>query len=511
MHQLLDNRLRLENEITDLKSKATETLKKKQNATQLLLAIREKQNELKVTNRMLIQYQQRFIFDFSIQTTRIDPQIEGVTQPGKKLLIQEAALALTTHCINRLVKTGLLPKKDDLINYAKIQLTSYLQNANTHLKGFPDKLTKINRLKKIIKKNKKQHLKESILFAIRYIYQLNSMPAVMQHLNAKTPPITFTPFMVLSDSQNLIKFLNFLNNKNTEFPKMIVEYPLLDGISPTFHAALQFDLEKLLVCLKYDRTPFSSKLERTSVRLHFNEKNRPRNYYTDALKLVLQFCFGAPTIAGRLTDDAIKNAIITFLCNKIAMTGKRIEDVKRTNAFKDFEGFLDELFSAESTNEIISIFTQRITSEIEENQPTDSNQLTLNIQPIPSNIRSVYAGSVLIDIAQMVLKRKKVRHVNHLDFKPSKHLSISSFVAELPNPDFFWDLSIHLLERRAEFEESFQYFKPNKEIIELFKPQTEDSGNPSKLLTQLLCAVANAFSKQPMAYKETMIDKFDRF
>ena len=175
------------------------------------------------------------------------------------------------------------------------------------------------------------------------------MPAVIQHLNAKTPPITFTPFMVLSDAQDLIEFLNFLNNKNSAFPKMIVEYPLLDGISPTFHAALQFDLEKLLICLKYDRTPFSLKLDRTSVRLHFNETNRPSNYYTDALKLVLQFCFGAPTIAGRLTDDAIKNAIITFLCNKIAMTGKRIEDVKRTDAFKDFEGFLDELFSAEST------------------------------------------------------------------------------------------------------------------------------------------------------------------
>ena len=411
-----------------------------------------------------------------------------------------------------MVETGQLPKKDDLINYAKIQLNSYLKNANTILKGFPDKLTKINRLKTLIKKNKKQHLKESILFALRYIYQLNTMPVVMQHLNAKTPPITFTPFMVLSDSQDLIEFLNFLNNKNIAFPKMIVEYPLLDGISPTFHAALQFDLEKLLICLKYDRTPFSLKLDRTSIRLHFNKKNHPNNYFTDALKLVLQFCFGAPTIAGRLTDDAIKNAIITFLCNKIAMTGKRIEDVKRTEAFKDFKGFLDELFSAESTDEIISIFTQRITSEIEENQPTDSNQLTLNIQLIPSNIRSVYAGSVLVDIAQMVLKRKKVSHVNHLDFKPSRDLSISSFVAKLPNPDFFWDLSIRLLERRAEFEDSFRCFKPNEEIIELFKlSTTEDGGSPSKLLTQLLCAVANAFINQPIAYKETMIDKFDRF
>ena len=33
LHQLLDNRLRLENEITDLKSKATETLKKTKNYT----------------------------------------------------------------------------------------------------------------------------------------------------------------------------------------------------------------------------------------------------------------------------------------------------------------------------------------------------------------------------------------------------------------------------------------------------------------------------------------------
>ena len=145
--------------------------------------------------------------------------------------------------------------------------------------------------------------------------------------------------MVLSDSQNLIKFLNFLNNKNTEFPKMIVEYPLLDGISPTFHAALQFDLEKLLICLTYDRTPFSSKLDRTSVRLHFNEKNRPRNYYTDALKLVLQFCFGAPTIAGRLTDDAIKNAIITFLCNKIAMTGSALKTSNVLTHLKTSKGF----------------------------------------------------------------------------------------------------------------------------------------------------------------------------
>ena len=154
LHQLIDNRRRLENEITVLRFKATATLKKNKNVKELLLEIREKQNELKVTNRMLIQYQQRFIYDFSIQTTRIDPQIEGVTQPGKKLLIQEAALALTTHCINCLVETGQLPKKDDLIIYAKMQLNSYLKNANTILKGFPNKLTKINRLKTLIKKIK---------------------------------------------------------------------------------------------------------------------------------------------------------------------------------------------------------------------------------------------------------------------------------------------------------------------------------------------------------------------
>ncbi|MGC6366697.1 MAG: hypothetical protein ACON35_01705 [Candidatus Marinamargulisbacteria bacterium] len=510
LHQLIDNRRRLENEITVFRSKATATLEKNKNVKELLLEIRKKQNELKVTNQMLIQYQQSFIFDFSIQTTHIDPQIDGLTQPGKKLLIQEAALALTTHCINHLVETGQLPKKDDLISYAKIQLNSYLQNTNKILKGFPKKLKEIKQLKRLIKRNK-QFLNSIISDALRYIYQLNTMPAVMQHLNTKTPPIIFTPFMVLSDSQNLIKFLNFLNNKNSAFSKMIVEYPLLDGISPTFHAALQFDLEKLLICLKYDWTPFSSKLNRTSIRLHFNKTNHPNNYFTDALKLVLQFCFGAPTIAGRLTDDAIKNAIITFLCNKIAMTGKRIEDVKRTDEFKDFEGFLDELFSAESNRGIISTFNQRITSEIAASRTSDSNQLALNTQLIPSNIQSLYAGSVLVDIAQMVLKRKKVRHVNHLDFKPSNHLSISSFVAELPNPDFFWDLSISLLERRAEFEDSFRCFKPNEEIIELFKPQTEDGGNPSQLLTQLLCAVANAFSKQPMAYKETMIDKFNQF